>query len=242
MLSATDQGEATNILIVDDDTGLRNCIADYLNGEGYAVACAHDGPTMDRSLSSGQVDLVLLDVMLPGEDGLSICRRVVDGRGPPIIMLSAAGDEIDRVIGLELGADDYLAKPCSPRELLARIRAVLRRRADIGPLMAPSSSYRFSGFTLDVPRRVLLGPDGVTILLSAGELALLLAFFAAPREILSRDRLIESTMGAEADVFDRAIDVQISRLRSKLGRNGLTEMIRTVRGLGYIFDAKVTLN
>jgi two-component system OmpR family response regulator len=242
MLSGMDRGEATNILIVDDDTGLRNCIADYLNGEGYTVACANDGLAMDRSLNSGQVDLVLLDVMLPGEDGLSICRRVVDGRGPPIIMLSAAGDEIDRVIGLELGADDYLAKPCSPRELLARIRAVLRRRTDGALLTAPPSSYRFSGFALDAPRRALLGPDGVTILLSGGEVALLLAFFAAPQEILSRDRLIECTMGADADVFDRAIDVQISRLRRKLSRDGLTEMIRTVRGLGYIFDAKVTRN
>ncbi|MDB5427286.1 MAG: hypothetical protein JWR47_2798 [Phenylobacterium sp.] len=242
MLAEMDHGKAPNILIVDDDTGLRNCIADYLNGEGYSVACAHDGPAMDRSLNSVQVDLVLLDVMLPGEDGLSICRRVVDGRGPPIIMLSAAGEEIDRVIGLELGADDYLAKPCSPRELLARIRAVLRRRTDGNPLVAPPRSYQFSGYTLDVPRRALRGPDGVTILLSAGEVALLLAFVAEPRQILSRDRLIENTMGADADVFDRAVDVQISRLRRKLNHGALNEVIRTVRGLGYIFDAKVTRN
>jgi two-component system OmpR family response regulator len=242
MLAEIDPGKAPNILIVDDDTGLRNCIADYLNGEGYAVACAHDGPAMDRSLNSGQVDLLLLDVMLPGEDGLSICRRVVDDHGPPIIMLSAAGEEIDRVIGLELGADDYLAKPCSPRELLARIRAVLRRRTEGNPLAAPPRSYQFSGYALDVPRRVLRGPDGVTILLSSGELALLLAFVAAPRQILSRDRLIENTMGADADVFDRAVDVQISRLRRKLHHDGLAEVIRTVRGLGYIFDAKVTRN
>ena len=242
MLADMDPGKAPNILIVDDDTGLRNCIADYLNGEGYVVACAHDGPAMDRSLNSGQVDLVLLDVMLPGEDGLSICRRVVDERGPPIIMLSAAGGEVDRVIGLELGADDYLAKPCSPRELLARIRAVLRRRTDGNPLAAPPRSYQFSGHTLDIPRRALRGADGVTILLSSGELALLLAFLAAPRQILSRDRLIENTMGADADVFDRAVDVQISRLRRKLHHDGLAEVIRTVRGLGYIFDAKVTRN
>ncbi len=242
MLTETDPGKTPNILIVDDDTGLRNCIADYLNGEGYAVACAHDGPAMDRSLNSAQVDLVLLDVMLPGEDGLSICRRVVDEGGPPIIMLSAAGGEVDRVIGLELGADDYLAKPCSPRELLARIRAVLRRRTDGAWLIAPPRSYQFSGYALDVPRRALRGPDGVTILLSSGEVALLLAFVAAPRQILSRDRLIENTMGADADVFDRAIDVQISRLRRKLHHDGLDEVIRTVRGLGYIFDAKVTRN
>lgn len=242
MLSESDHGKAANILIVDDDTGLRNCIADYLNGEGYSVECAHDGPAMDRSLNSGQFDLVLLDVMLPGEDGLSICRRVVDDRGPPIIMLSAAGEEIDRVIGLELGADDYLAKPCSPRELLARIRAVLRRRSDNGSLSAPPRSYQFSGYTLDVPRRALRGPDGTTILLSSGEVALLLAFVAAPRQILSRDKLIENTIGADADVFDRAVDVQISRLRRKLNHDALNEVIRTVRGLGYIFDAKVTLN
>jgi two-component system, OmpR family, response regulator len=242
MLAETDPGKAPNILIVDDDTGLRDCIADYLNGEGYSVACAPDAPAMDRSLNSGQVDLMLLDVMLPGEDGLSICRRVVDEHGPPIIMLSAAGEEIDRVIGLELGADDYLAKPCSPRELLARIRAVLRRRTDAAAPVAPPRSYQFSGYTLDVPRRALRGPDGATILLSAGEVALLLAFVAAPRQILSRDKLIESTIGAAADVFDRAIDVQISRLRRKLNHDPLTEVIRTVRGLGYIFDVKVTRN
>src|ERR1700686_1447116 len=142
MLSETDHGKAANILIVDDDTGLRTCIAGYLSGEGYSEECAHGRLTMDRSLNSGQFDLVLLDVMLPGEDGLSICRRVVDDRGPPTSMLSAPRREIDRVIGLELGADDYLAKPCSPRELLARIRAVLRRRPDGGSLSAPPRSYQ----------------------------------------------------------------------------------------------------
>ena len=230
---------APNILIVDDDRGLRACIADYLTGEGYAVSCARDGAGMDRSLRSDRADLVLLDVMLPGEDGLSICRRVVDEGGPPIIMLSSAGEEADRVIGLELGADDYLAKPCSPRELLARIRAVLRRHADGGPGVAPRRGYQFGGYVLDVPRRTLRGADGVTIVLSSGELALLLAFLGAPRRILTREDLIDAAMGPDAEVFDRAIDVQVSRLRRKLDRGAATELIRTVRGLGYIFDAKV---
>jgi two-component system OmpR family response regulator len=190
MLAETPSGKPPNILIVDDDSGLRACIADYLNGEGFAVTCANDGVAMDRSLDSGEVDLLLLDLMLPGENGLSICRRVIDARGLPIIILSAAGDEVDRVLGLELGADDYLAKPCSPRELLARIRAVLRRRPGGARATPPPRSYQFSGYTLDLPRRALRRADGVTLLLSSGDAALLLAFISAPRQILSRDRLI----------------------------------------------------
>jgi two-component system OmpR family response regulator len=240
MLSHIDQGISPNILIVDDDIGLRRCIADYLTGEGYSVACAEDGSAMDRSLRKDHPDLLLLDVMLPGEDGLSICRRLSDDGGPPIIMLSAAGDEVDRVLGLELGADDYLAKPCSPRELLARVRAVLRRRADHETLAAPTRGYQFCDCVLDVPRRALRGADGVTILLSGGEISLLLAFLAKPERILTRDQLIDGALGADADVIDRAIDVRVSRLRQKLCRRPTTELIRTVRGIGYIFDAKVS--
>jgi len=239
MPDRTDDAAAATILIVDDDPAVGAAIADYLSDEGYRVTCAKDGAEMDRSLDSAQVDLILLDVNLPGEDGLSICRRIVDERGPPIIMLSAAGDEVDRVLGLELGADDYLVKPFSSRELLARVRAVLRRRAHYNAL-TPALSYRFGGFTLDVPRRAILGPNGVTILLSAGEVALVSRFAAAPRKVLSRGSLTEGVSGADGEIFGRALDVQISRLRRKLGANGLAQMIRTVRGLGYVFEATVT--
>jgi two-component system OmpR family response regulator len=233
--------ETPRILVVDDDEGLRTCIADYLAAEGYGVGVARDAPSMDEALAGAGCDLVVLDVMLPGEDGLSICRRLSEFGGPPVIMLSAAGEEVDRIVGLELGADDYLAKPCRPRELLARVRAVLRRRTDAAdPSQPGKADYGFLGFTLDAARRTLRSPDGVVILLSAGEFSLLLAFLTDPRRILSRDELIEKSKGFDADVFDRAVDVQISRLRRKLNDNVPNEVIRTVRGRGYIFDAAVS--
>jgi two-component system OmpR family response regulator len=236
----TPQG-SSHILVVDDDEGLRTCIADYLAAEGFDVRVARDAPAMDRALAIADCDLVVLDVMLPGEDGLSICRRLSEYGGPPIIMLSAAGEEVDRIVGLELGADDYLAKPCRPRELLARVRAVLRRRSDAADQTQPGrADYGFLGFTLDASRRMLRSPSGVVILLSAGEFALLTAFLTDPRRILSRDELIEKSKGLDADVFDRAVDVQISRLRRKLNDNVPTEVIRTIRGRGYIFDAAVS--
>jgi two-component system OmpR family response regulator len=240
------QPEATppgspHILIVDDDRGLRTCMADYLAAEGYGVDVACDGPSMDRALADAGCDLVVLDVMMPGEDGLSICRRLSEFGGPPIIILSAAGEEVDRIVGLELGADDYLAKPCRPRELLARVRAVLRRRSEVAdPAQPGRGDYGFLGFTLDAARRTLRSPAGVVIVLSAGEFSLLLAFLTDPRRILSRDELIEKSKGLDAEVFDRAVDVQISRLRRKLNDNVPSEVIRTVRGRGYIFDAVVS--
>ncbi|WP_293370457.1 response regulator [Phenylobacterium sp.] len=237
---ANPQG-SPQILVVDDDDGLRSCIADYLAAEGYEVRVARDAPEMDQALAAADCDLVVLDVMLPGEDGLSICRRLSEYGGPPIIMLSAVGEEVDRIVGLELGADDYLAKPCRPRELLARVRAVLRRRSDTADQTQPGhADYGFLGFTLDSTRRLLRSPSGVVIMLSAGEFALLLAFLTDPRRILSRDELIEKSKGLDADVFDRAVDVQISRLRRKLNDNVPNEVIRTVRGRGYVFDAAVS--
>ena len=229
------------VLVVDDDEDLRGQISDYLGQHGYRVQQAASATVMDQVLATGAVDLIVLDVMMPGEDGLSVCRRLSAGGGPAIIILSAMGEEIDRILGLELGADDYLPKPCSPRELLARVRAVLRRREDRGPGSAPATrAYSFAGFVLDSVRRQLRAPNGVSILLTAGEYSLLSAFLDSPQRILSRDQLIEKARGEEADVFDRAVDVQISRLRRKLHDCSDHEIIKTYRGAGYMFDAKVT--
>ena len=229
------------ILVVDDDQDLRDRVADYLTQHGYGVHGASDALSMEQALAAAPIDLIVLDVMLPGEDGLSICRRVADAGGPAIIMVSAMGEEIDRILGLELGADDYLAKPCSPRELLARVRAVLRRREDNRAGATPKGkAYFFLGFTLDGVRRSLRAPNGVSILLTAGEFSLLSVFLDNPQRILSRDQLIEKARGADSDVFDRAVDVQISRLRRKLHDCAPQEIIKTYRGAGYMFDAKVT--
>jgi two-component system OmpR family response regulator len=229
------------ILVVDDDQDLRERVADYLTQHGYGVHGAADALSMEQALAAAPIDLIVLDVMLPGEDGLSICRRVSDAGGPAIIMVSAMGEEIDRILGLELGADDYLAKPCSPRELLARVRAVLRRREDSRAGAPPKGkAYFFLGFTLDGVRRSLRAPNGVSILLTAGEFSLLSVFLDNPQRILSRDQLIEKARGADSDVFDRAVDVQISRLRRKLHDCAPQEIIKTYRGAGYMFDAKVT--
>ena len=241
MTPAVNPSLTPQILVVDDDAELRAGIADYLSQHGYEVREAADARTMSAQLAAGPVDLMVLDVMMPGEDGLSICRRIADEGGPAIIMLSAMGEEIDRILGLELGADDYLAKPCSPRELLARVRAVLRRREDTrGVVPTKGKAYAFLGFVLDGVRRTLRAPNGVTILLTAGEFSLLSVFLDNPQRILSRDQLIEKAKGADSEVFDRAVDVQISRLRRKLHDCAPQEVIKTYRGAGYLFDAKVT--
>ena len=241
MEPSTEQVPATaRILMVDDDPGILDVVSDFLGKHGYLVETAGDAREMEQALERGPVDLIVLDVMLPGEDGLSIARRL-SGEGPPIIMLSAMGEEIDRILGLELGADDYLAKPCSPRELLARVRAVLRRREEVrAPGPVKGKACHFLGFTLDQVRRQLRAPNGVSILLTAGEFSLLGVFLDHPQRILSRDELIERARGGEADVFDRAVDVQISRLRRKLHDCVPDEIIKTYRGAGYLFDAKVT--
>lgn len=237
--------KSAQILVVDDDVELRGHIADYLEQHGMAVSQAGGAAEADARLSAGDVDLVVLDVMMPGEDGLSICRRLIDNGGPAVIMLSAMGDQVDRIVGLELGADDYLGKPCHPRELLARVKAVLRRREE-GMESRPrrGSLIAFSGFTLDAVRRRLNAPNGMTIMLTSGEFALLTAFLEHPREVLSRERLLTLAHGPGADVFDRSVDVQVSRLRRKLqsgadeGRDD--EMISTYRGAGYLFNAQVS--
>jgi len=229
------------ILVVDDDSELRAQVSTYLGEHGYQVHAAANAAEMDKALAAASVDLIILDVMMPGEDGLSVCRRLANDGGPPIIMVSAMGEEVDRVLGLELGADDYLPKPCSPRELLARVRAVMRRQDESrGGAPRRGKTYHFQGFSLDAPRRRLRSPDGASILLTAGEFSLLSAFLDNPQRILSRDQLIECARGADADVFDRSVDVQISRLRRKLHASADNEIIRTYRGAGYLFDAKVS--
>jgi len=232
---------ARHILVVDDDTELREQIVAYLTDHGFQVHAAADAKAMDRALSAAPIDLVVLDLMLPGEDGLSICRRLSADGGLAIIMVSAMGEEIDRVLGLELGADDYLAKPCSPRELLARVRAVFRRLEEVrGGAPKRGKAYQFQGFVVDALRRQLRAPNGTTILLTSGEFSLLSAFLDHPQRILSRDQLLDIARGNEADVFDRAVDVQISRLRRKLHACSDGEIIKTVRGAGYMFDVAVT--
>ena len=223
------------ILVVDDEPSLRDLLCDYLDQHGYEPMAAANAVEMDKVISKSHPDLIVLDLMMPGEDGLSVCRRL-SGKGVPIVMLSAMGDETDRIIGLELGADDYLPKPCNPRELLARIRAVLRRpRDETGDPVV----LRFSGWRLDLLRRELSNPLGEPVTLSNGEFNLLRAFAESPGRILTRDQLLERARGAEADVFDRAMDVQISRLRKKLDDGSGRDLIVTHRGEGYLFDARV---
>lgn len=228
--------------MVDDDPGIRDVVSEFLGRHGFSVETAANGEEMERALARRKADLVVLDVMLPGEDGLKICRRLADSNGPAIIMLSAMGEETDRIVGLELGADDYLPKPCNPRELLARIRAVLRRRQDHAPLEpAAGTSCEFSGWRLDFVRRELLSPAGVVVNLSSGEFSMLRAFVERPQRVLTRDRLLDLARGPDTEAYDRAIDVQISRLRKKLDDgSGSHDLIRTIRNEGYMFTAKVT--
>jgi two-component system OmpR family response regulator len=231
------------VLLVDDDAGLRQLIGDFLSDHGFRVDTAADGPDMDRLMASQPpYDLVVLDMMLPGEDGLAITRRLA-GRGPPIIMLSAIGADTDRIVGLEVGADDYLAKPCNPRELLARIRAVLRRHRAAGEgAEAGGMIAEFAGWRLDIVRREIRSPDDVMVSLTDGEFTLLRTFVEHPQRVLSRDQLLELARGATVESYDRAIDVQISRLRRKLEQLGnprAAELIRTVRNEGYMLTTRV---
>ena len=228
------------ILMVDDDPGIRDVVSDFLGKHGYAVETAGDSREMEQVLERGPVDLIVLDVMLPGEDGLAICRRLAVGDAPPIIMLSAMGEDTDRIVGLELGADDYLSKPCNPRELLARVRAVLRRAEQRNQPSSAGAGCEFAGWRLDLVRRELRSPEGVVVNLSSGEFSLLRAFVERPQRVLTRDQLLDFARGPDSDAFDRAIDVQISRLRRKLddGGNG-QDLIRTIRNEGYMFTAKV---
>lgn len=230
------------VLVVEDDRGLRDEISSCLEQYGYGVHAVADGKAMEDVMAANAIDVVVLDIMLPDEDGLDICKRLSGRSNAAIIIVSARGEEIDRIVGLELGADDYLAKPCSPRELLARIRAVLRRRHMAqGDIPGPGGIvYSFKGFRFDLTRCQLRAPNGASIALTRGEAAVLGVLLDHAGQVISRDLLIEEARGEEADIYDRTIDVQISRLRRKLHGSGPVELIRTVRGAGYILDAPVS--
>jgi two-component system OmpR family response regulator len=232
-----------HILIVDDHREIRDLVSRALTKENFRVSTAADGRAMRKALSDGRIDLILLDLMLPGEDGLSLCRSLRAESAIPIIMLTAKGEEVDRVIGLEMGADDYLPKPFGSRELVARIKAVLRRTpasAAADPAARPKR-YRFDRWALDTGARELLRDDGVTVPLSTGEYDLLLAFVERPQRVLSRDQLLDLARGRSANAIDRSIDTQVSRLRRKLERNpGDPKIIKTVWGGGYVLAPDVS--
>jgi DNA-binding response OmpR family regulator len=228
-----------HVLVVDDDAGIRDLLSDYLRKQEMRVETARDGREMDERLLGFEPDLVVMDLMMPGEDGLSLTRRVKADRDVPVIMLSARGEDIDRIVGLEVGADDYLAKPFNPRELLARIRAVLRRNS---PGKAKDDDnrehYAFGSFVVDLAAQRLLR-DGVEITLTHAEFALLKIFIEHPNRALSRDQIMDWLKGFERDPFDRSIDVRVTRLRRKLEDDAATPLyIRTVWGQGYLFAPK----
>ena len=231
----------TKILIVDDDPGLRDLLQQYLGEQGFITAAAADGAEMTRYLDENQVDLIILDLMMPGDDGLTLARRLRTTSDTPIIMLSARGEEIDRIVGLEVGADDYLAKPFNPRELLARIRAVLRRKTVTGQADSAGTEGRihhFGPFQFDL-NTLKLRKDGVKTPLTSGELALLEAFVEHPNRILSRDTLVDLLKGYDRSPFDRSVDVRVTRLRRKIESDPKSpDFIRTIWGKGYLFSPK----
>ncbi|MDP5238172.1 response regulator [Uliginosibacterium sp. 31-16] len=228
------------ILVVDDDPELTELLRSYLGGNGYIVETACDGKSM-RGLIDGFVpDLLILDVMLPGEDGLSLCRNLRASSRLPILMLTARGDDMDRIIGLEMGADDYLPKPFNPRELLARVRSILRRAEDHESRGRASTLLHFAGWTLDLAAHNLIGSDGVVIALSTGEFRLLHVLAETPNCVFSRDQLTDALAGRDAGPFDRTIDVMISRLRRRLNDDARDpQLIKTVRSEGYMLVARV---
>jgi two-component system OmpR family response regulator len=225
-----------SILVVDDDSDLRTLIADFLQSNGLNVRAAANAMEMDAHIAAERPDLIVLDLMMPGEDGLSVLRRIRKPGGPAIIMLSAMGEDTDRIIGLEVGADDYLPKPCNPRELLARIRAVLRRKAEEAVMGGTGQVRRFGAWTLDLVQREVRRIDAAPAPLTDAEFRVLAAFLDRPQRVLTRDQLIEAGKGVDSEVYDRAIDVTISRLRKKLGPD---DPIRTVRNEGYMFTLRV---
>ena len=251
MLGMTGQ---PSLLIVDDDAEICDLLAKFLTNHGFEVETAANGAEMFGALERADThfDLVVLDIMMPGEDGLSLCRRLRGTSDIPVIMLTAMGEDVDRIVGLEMGADDYLPKPFNPRELMARVKAVLRRVGPAGadgPRGEPGgvaerpptpTAYVFDGWRLDTATRSLAAPDGRPVELSAGEYDLLLAFVEHPRRVLNRDQLLDLTRGRAATPFDRSVDIQVSRLRKKVEPDPKSpEMIKTVRGGGYMFTPEV---
>jgi two-component system, OmpR family, response regulator len=231
--------DAAKVLIVDDDREIRDLLARFLRKHGLRVETVADGRAMARALESGRFDLVVLDLMLPGEDGLSLCRHLRATSSLPVIMLTAVAEDTDRIIGLEIGADDYVTKPFNPRELLARIKAVLRRTAGDGRETS-EGTLTFAGWRLATAQRELRDPDGVLVPLTSGEFDLLLAFVERPERVLSRDQLLDLTKGRDALPFDRSVDVQLSRLRRKIETDPQNpKLIKTVRGGGYMLAQPV---
>ncbi|HHB11671.1 MAG TPA: response regulator [Chromatiales bacterium] len=236
------------VMVVDDDAEIRDLLRAYLQRNGLAVVTVGDGAQMWRALSESRPDLVILDIMLPGDDGLSLCRDLrarPETADLPVIMLTARGEDMDRILGLEMGADDYLPKPFNPRELLARIKVVLRRAArGGGPVGSqappPPGRLHFAGWTLDLTARHLVDAQGVVVPLSGGEYRLLRVFLDHPNRVLNRDQILDALHGREWMPFDRSIDVQISRLRKRLRDDSKNpSIIKTVRGEGYVLAAKV---
>ena len=236
----TDVG-TTKLLLVDDEATLREPLAEYLSGQGFAVRESDSAAAARSVLEKDQPDLVLLDIMMPGEDGLSLCRHLVESRGLPVILLTAKGEAMDRIIGLEIGADDYVTKPFEPRELVARIRSVLRRADRIPAAPGEEFVYSFEGWQLDPLKRRLTDPEGALVPISTAEFRMLRAFCDHPRQVMDRDRLLDMVQGREAQLFDRAVDNQISRLRRKIEQDSRNpQLIQTVRGGGYRLSADVS--
>ena len=236
-----DQSEPVRLLLVDDEATLREPLADYLVRQGFVVDQAGSAAEARTRLRDTPPDLVLLDIMMPGEDGLSLCRHLAESQAIPTILLTARGEATDRIVGLEIGADDYVTKPFEPRELVARIRSVLRR-ASKGAAAATEEEhdFLFDGWRLDPLKRKLTDPEGAVVAISSVEFRLLMAFLEHPRQVLDRDRLLDMVQGREAHLFDRAVDNQISRLRRKIEADSRNPtLIQTVWGGGYMLAADV---
>ncbi|MFM2057718.1 MAG: hypothetical protein RLY71_2103 [Pseudomonadota bacterium] len=230
------------LLIVDDDAEIRQLLADYLARHGFETVVARNGREMGQALQQHAIDLIVLDLMLPDADGLTLCRDLRARSNLPVLMLTACGEETERILGIEMGADDYLVKPFSPRELLARIKGILRRTRALPPNLQPDLQrcLRFAGWRLDTATRVLMGDDGVAVPLSGAEYRLLRILLDHPNRVLQREQLVELIHGRSAEPYDRAIDVQISRLRQRLRDDGREpRLIKTVRGEGYVLAASV---
>ncbi|MGF7155900.1 response regulator [Novosphingobium gossypii] len=228
------------LLLVDDEASLREPLGDYLSRQGFAVVQASSAAEARSRLKDVAFDLVLLDIMMPGEDGLSLCRHLVEAQDLPVIFLTARGEATDRIVGLEIGADDYVVKPFEPRELVARIRSVLRRASRAAPAAPENEAFEFEGWRLDPLKRRLIDSEGAVVAISSVEFRLLMAFLEHPRQVLNRDRLLDMVQGREAHLFDRAVDNQVSRLRRKIEQDSRNaQLIQTVWGGGYMLAADV---
>ena len=235
-----DLAAITRLLLVDDEAALREPLAEYLSRQGFSVIEAANAAQARSLLKTELPDLVLLDIMMPGEDGLSLCRHLAEAHAIPTILLTAKGEPTDRIVGLEIGADDYVVKPFEPRELVARIRSVLRRSVKSAGPVADDELFEFEGWQLDPLKRRLNDPEGVMVSISSAEFRLLLAFLEHPRQVLDRDRLLDMVQGREAHLFDRAVDNQVSRLRRKIeADNRNPVLIQTVWGGGYMLASDV---